>query len=222
MMANHKPDKIMWNGGTLQIEVGQFVTGRKALSRISGVPESSVEDILNFLENEQQIRQQKTTKFRLITIVNWVEYQSRSDNKATTKQQQADTNKKVKKERTISKTKVSQDMGWNNKSDNDDDLPSIGDDGEIKDVKKEAKVKDKELNDKFKQSIDWLIFHQGRDPKRTSIPSQLKAIQKLYTMGIGAKEAKGIILECEGETFWQSRKEKPDYWTAVAMVQKRG
>lgn len=90
----------MWNGGVLDISEGQFITGRKQIALDTGLKESTIEDILNFLEKQQQIRQQKTTKYRLITIINWNEYQhsdSVSDNKATTKQQQSDTNKNDKK-----------------------------------------------------------------------------------------------------------------------------
>ena len=62
------------------------------------------------LEKQHQIRQQKTTKFRLITIQNWNKYQSsdnNSDNKATTKQQQPDTynnDKNIKNEKNEGET----------------------------------------------------------------------------------------------------------------------
>jgi len=104
LKANHKPQKIMWNGGIIIINGGQLITGRKKLSEETGIPESTVEDILKFLEAQHQIRQQKTTKFRLITIVKWEKYQNgnnKSDNKATTKQQQADTNKNDKNDKNI-------------------------------------------------------------------------------------------------------------------------
>lgn len=98
LMANHKEAKMMWNGEILSIHEGQFITGRKELSLKTGIPETTIEDILKFLEKQQQIRQQKTTKFRLITVINWEKYQisdTKSDNRATTERQQADTNKNV-------------------------------------------------------------------------------------------------------------------------------
>ena len=100
--ANHDPKEFFWNGEMLSIGAGQLITGRTQLSEDTGIPSSTIEDILNSLEKQQQIRQQKTTKFRIISIVNWSAYQSsdnKSDNKATTKQQQSDTNKKYKKEK---------------------------------------------------------------------------------------------------------------------------
>jgi len=92
LSANHKPKEFIWNGKIIVIKEGQMITGRKQLSVETGIPESSVQDILCFLEKQHQIQQQKTTKYRLITIVQWEKHQQ-SNNKATTKQQQADTNK---------------------------------------------------------------------------------------------------------------------------------
>lgn len=94
MMANHKETKFLWNNEEQIVECGQILTGRKALSEQTGIAESTIEDILKLLENQHQIRQQKTSKFRLITIVKWDEFQSSdntSNNKPTTNQQQTDT-----------------------------------------------------------------------------------------------------------------------------------
>ncbi len=115
LLANHKEKKFMWNGEVIIIKEGQLLTGRKALSKQTGVPQSTIEDILKFLESQHQIQQQKTTKFRLITVINWKEYQNTnntSDNKATTKQQQTDTNKNDKNDKNV-KNKVMFDLFWN-------------------------------------------------------------------------------------------------------------
>jgi hypothetical protein len=94
-LSQHKDKEFFWNGKVQKLEKGQFLTGRKALSEATGIPETTVEDILKIFEKELQIRQQKTTKFRLITILNWESYQN-SDNRATTDRQQADTYKNVR------------------------------------------------------------------------------------------------------------------------------
>lgn len=102
LKANHKDNKMLWNGGILTIKEGSFITGRKVLAEETGIKESTIEDILTYLEKQQQIQQQKTNKYRLITIVNWENHQhtdKKSNNKATTKQQQADTNKNEKNEK---------------------------------------------------------------------------------------------------------------------------
>lgn len=95
LSVNHEEGEFMWNGAVIKVKPGQFVTGRKQLSDQIGLALSSVEDILTFLEKIGKIRQQKTTKYRLITILKWDEYQN-SDNKPTTSRQQADTNKNDK------------------------------------------------------------------------------------------------------------------------------
>lgn len=96
LKANHEPTKMMWNKGIIVVKEGQMITGRNKLSEETGIPPSTIEDILNYLESQHQIQQQKNTKFRLITIVNWKDYQQIPTAKATTSRQQADTNKNVK------------------------------------------------------------------------------------------------------------------------------
>ena len=89
LSANHDKKEFMWNGEIVMVKSGQLITGRKELSEQTGIPESTIEDILKLLERQHQIQQQKTTKFRLITIVKWGEYQksdSKSNNRATTEQ----------------------------------------------------------------------------------------------------------------------------------------
>lgn len=105
LSANHKSKEFMWNNQIIIVKEGQMITGRDELSKATGIKSGSIENILKMLESEHQIEQQKTTKYRLITIVNWKEHQksdNTSDNKVTTKYQQSDTNKndnKVKNEK---------------------------------------------------------------------------------------------------------------------------
>lgn len=102
LLASHKDkDDLIWNGNPIKLKKGQFITGRKKLKDLTGIAESTIEDILKYLEIQQQIQQQKTTKFRLITILKWDKYQKRdikSDNRATTEQQQSDTINNVNKD----------------------------------------------------------------------------------------------------------------------------
>ena len=101
LLANHKEHSFVWNNKPVKIKAGQLLTGRQKLAKISGIKEGTVETILKYLESQQQIQQQKTTKFRIITIINWQKYQckqnpqqqtqQRADNRLTTEQQQADT-----------------------------------------------------------------------------------------------------------------------------------
>lgn len=88
----------MHDGGIILIKEGQLITGRKKLSEATGIPETTIERCLVMLENEHQIGQQKTTKYRLITILNWKEHQERTGER-TASGQQADTYKNDKKEK---------------------------------------------------------------------------------------------------------------------------
>ncbi len=102
LLANSAENKILWNKKPLTIEEGQILTGRLQLSKATGIAQTTIEDILSVFEDLGKIRQQKTTKFRIITIVKWGQYQM-SDNKPTTNRQQTDTLKnKENKENTTS------------------------------------------------------------------------------------------------------------------------
>jgi len=97
--ANHEPSNFQWNQRNVVIKTGQFITGRKRLSEETGISENKCERILKVFENEQQIEQQKTNLFRLITILNYDDYQKVEqqieqpvNNKSTTNRQQIDTN----------------------------------------------------------------------------------------------------------------------------------
>ena len=102
LKAAHKKSEFIWNNKKRTVGPGQLVTGRKNLSEQTGIPESTVERILTYLEGEQQIEQQKTNKFRIITVKNWEKYQgcekanSGTDSKWTTDEQQADIYKNDK------------------------------------------------------------------------------------------------------------------------------
>lgn len=102
LKANHKENKFMWNGEMIVVKEGQLITSRVQLSRETGIPETTIERILKVLENSSQIGQQKTTKFRLITVINWKDYQEngqQTDNKRTTNghKQECNNDKNEKK-----------------------------------------------------------------------------------------------------------------------------
>ncbi len=186
MMANHNEAEFMWNGGIIKIQPGQLLTGRKALSERTGIPESSVEDILNFFEKATQIRQQKTTKHRLITILNWEKHQI-SDNKATTEQQQADTNKNVKNVISIGKDELSpltainnkKDMAWNTPADDaEEGVIDYDGDGSVKSTAPASKKKYPNALPVFKLFLQVL----GTYPANWNMnKTQLQAAENLYT-----------------------------------------
>lgn len=106
LSASHEEAEFMWNKKIEKLLPGQFLTGRRKLALATGIPETTIEDVLSMFEREGQIRQQKNNKFRLITVLNWKSYQDhpttkrqQSDNKATTSRHIQEG----KNERTISK-----------------------------------------------------------------------------------------------------------------------
>ena len=110
--ANHKATRKIYKGQIIDVLPGQLLTGRKYLSKISGISESTIEKYLKWFESEQQIAQQTSSQNRLITILNWDKYQgngtkldSPSDNKKTTKyttkRQQKDTPKNVYNDKNV-------------------------------------------------------------------------------------------------------------------------
>ena len=100
LMASHEDTDFIWNGNVIKLKKGQFVTGRKQLSHRTGIKETTIERVLDLYEKCGKIGQQKTTKYRLITILKWNEYQV-VDSKRTTNGQQTDTFKKYKNNKNI-------------------------------------------------------------------------------------------------------------------------
>lgn len=76
MQANHAETKRQINGRIVTLAPGQLIASRKSLAARTGVQESKVERILKMLEREQQIEQHGTSKYRVISILNWGSYQT--------------------------------------------------------------------------------------------------------------------------------------------------
>lgn len=99
LRANHSEYEEMLGGKPIVCSSGQFTCGRKQLASETGISESKIERILNYFEKiEHQIEQQKTSTNRLISILNWCEYQhieqqteQQLNNERTTTEQQLNT-----------------------------------------------------------------------------------------------------------------------------------
>lgn len=102
--VNHNESEFMWNGQVKRLSPGQIITGIDALSVRTGIPSKTIQRILKFFENEKQIEQQTTNRFRIITVKNWEKYQSSEKqnekqvrNQRETSEKQVRTNKNDKK-----------------------------------------------------------------------------------------------------------------------------
>jgi phage replication O-like protein O len=115
------------------------------------------------------------------------------------------------------------DMGWNNKSDDfEEGVVDLDGDGKIYDPAAEADKNNKAQNARKRELVDWLITYQKRDPARTNRPKQIKALNRLIEMKVTGAEAQQIIMEQMQTEFWAGKKEKPDFCTVVALIEKRG
>lgn len=94
--ANHVEREEMFAGKPIVCKAGQFTTGRNQLAIETGINRSKIERILKKLEKiEHQIEQQTSSTNRLISIINWHEYQDSeqqneqqvSSDRATSEQQ---------------------------------------------------------------------------------------------------------------------------------------
>ena len=113
MKANHKTNYVPIEGISrpIKVEPGQFITGRYSLHkefyyRPSGgrhakkeVSPQTLQRKLRLLENMQNLNINSYSKYSMITICNWSEYQSSEqqlNNSRTTAEQQLNTNKNDK------------------------------------------------------------------------------------------------------------------------------
>lgn len=119
LKASHTGYETWFDGQTIELKEGQLVTGRKKLSKETGIKETKIERILKFFENEQQIGQVSCSTSRLITILNWSKFQgsnNETDSEETARCSEETLNKKVKndkKEKNISPLNFSFDDFWN-------------------------------------------------------------------------------------------------------------
>ena len=90
MKASHKESKFLFNGKEVVVSSGQFVTGGYAIAKEFNEGASSDNQVvgrtlwrwLKKFENEEMLSIKSTTKYSVITINNWHEYQS-NDNQVS-------------------------------------------------------------------------------------------------------------------------------------------
>ena len=84
LSANHEDGR--WQG--VEVKRGQLITGRKALSEATGISEKAIRTTLNKLALTREIRRETASKFSIITICKYNEYQSINDVEGPAKGQQ--------------------------------------------------------------------------------------------------------------------------------------
>lgn len=112
LKASRKARKYSAGTQILELQPGQFVTGRKQLAAALNSTEQRIRTALKFLEKHEIINQQPTNKFTIISLINWNKYQDdeqasnqQSNQQSTSIQpaanQQLTTKQEVKKLRRV-------------------------------------------------------------------------------------------------------------------------
>lgn len=101
--ARHEPGQYQG----IELQPGQLVTGRDAISRVTGLTTQSVRTALKNLQKTGELTIKSTNRFSIVTVVNWAKYQTpdtttnqqpnqQLTNKQPATNQQLTTNKNVK------------------------------------------------------------------------------------------------------------------------------
>jgi len=108
LKATHKPHVQQVGLQRVNLEVGQFVFGRKAAAKKLKMSEQTVRTLLTKLIEWQNLTIKPTNRFSVVTVVNWELYQVRNDESTTqltnsqpTANQQPTTNKNGKNEENV-------------------------------------------------------------------------------------------------------------------------
>lgn len=75
LRAAHKEHEFIFNNQIHTLKPGQLITGRKKLSKLTGISETTVRRILKCFENGHLIQRKVTSKYTVITIINLSSYQ---------------------------------------------------------------------------------------------------------------------------------------------------
>ena len=100
LMANHKDNKILFNGELIEIKRGSRITSLRQLSDAWGWSTTKVKKFLELLEKENMITVKSDNKKTLVTIENYRVYQDVGNTEETQEKQQSNTEvtqKKIKK-----------------------------------------------------------------------------------------------------------------------------
>lgn len=103
LMANHKDNKILFNGELIEIKRGSRITSLRQLSDAWGWSTTKVKKFLELLEKENMITVKSDNKKTLVTIENYGIYQDVGNAEETQEKQQNNTEVTQKKNKKNSK-----------------------------------------------------------------------------------------------------------------------
>ena len=100
LKATHTERRQLVGQQVVDLEKGQFIFGRKKASEELKMTESTIYKYIKLLEELEMLTVNSNNKFSVVSIAKWENYQVeelKNNNKETTKEQQSNTNKNVKK-----------------------------------------------------------------------------------------------------------------------------
>jgi hypothetical protein len=104
LMVNHSDNKTMIGNEVILVDRGSRITSEVKLSKRWGWGRKKVRSFLKALEHDNMLTKKSTTKYTMLTVVNWALHQDKvtteehqKNNEGTTKEHQGNTNKNVKK-----------------------------------------------------------------------------------------------------------------------------
>lgn len=98
LKTNHRDGEYILGTQVIKIPKGSLMAGRLSLAKATGLHQSKIQRLLVLFQKMGFIEQQTYSKYRLISITNWRQYQEHEqqvNNRRTTGEQQANTNNKV-------------------------------------------------------------------------------------------------------------------------------
>lgn len=170
LKASHKERNQLIGNQVVNLEVGQFITGRKALANEfnrgaknnHNISDSTLWRWLLLFEQLQMLNIKKTTKYSVVTVVNWCKYQGieqQMNSKWTTDEQQMNSSRTSSEQRMDNKrTADEQQVNTNNNVNNlnntnkDNNLNNDNNDNNYNyenNANKRERPTDKDLKDSF-------------------------------------------------------------------------
>lgn len=77
MLASHKPRKTMLGNSIIELQSGQFVSGRKALAERVGISEKQMRSVLDFFEREGMLSKSSSRAGTVFTVCNYANFQDK-------------------------------------------------------------------------------------------------------------------------------------------------
>lgn len=96
LSANHKDNKMLFDGSLILIKRGQFITSIRTLAERWQWSRTKVVHFLELLEADNMIIKKSDTKKTLITVINYGVFQDNGSTKKTVKSHSSDTEKPQK------------------------------------------------------------------------------------------------------------------------------